>query len=237
MFREVALGLTVLLAAPQAAAAPALEEALAPLLEPGDLVFKGADSGPATQLAASWSDGDRRWGHVGIVLSPAKPGECPAEEQSTGAVQKQCNSDTIVVHADTGPGPGEEALPPGAVIGAVRAVSLDQFLGEADHAGLFRLQIGPEARAAMLDWAAEAARVHTPFDRGYSLASENSLYCTELVWRALSAGLGEDAVPQKSRRLGRVYVALSDLSQHPLAAEIADIDLTPAEDEDTDGAS
>ncbi len=229
MFREIALGLTVLLAPPAAAAAPALEEALAPLLAPGDLVFKGADSGPATQLAASWSDGDRRWGHVGIVLAVARPGACPAAKQSTGAVQKQCNSETIVVHADTGPGPGEEALPPGAVIGAVRAVPLNQFLGEADHAGLFRLQIGPEARAAMLDWAAEAARVHTPFDRGYSLASENSLYCTELVWRALSAGLGEDAVPQKSQRLGRVYIALSDLSQHPLAKEIADMNLSPAE--------
>lgn len=219
MLLKVAIGLAALLSAPLAWAGPSLETALAPLLEPGDLIFKGAGSGPATELAASWSTGDMRWGHVGIVLAVGNSAGCP----HNSPVQKQCSSGTIVVHADTGPGPGSRQQAPGEVIGEVRAVTLANFLGEASHAGVFRLKMDEGERAAMVNWAANSARAHTPFDRGYSLGSENSLYCTELVWRAMSAGLGEDALPRKSQRLGRVYVALSDLSGHTLAEEIAEI--------------
>uniref|UniRef100_UPI001F460F08 YiiX/YebB-like N1pC/P60 family cysteine hydrolase n=1 Tax=Henriciella aquimarina TaxID=545261 RepID=UPI001F460F08 len=148
--------------------------------------------------------GDKRWGHVGIVVAVA-----PA----------------IVVHADTGTGaPAHPAPAPGETVGEVRAVPLADFLGDVDHAGVFRLSLSPEARTRMIAWADEAAATHTPFDRGYSLESANNLYCTELVWRALSQGLGHDALPEKSHRLGRTYVALSDLSLHPLAQEVLEVD-------------
>lgn len=63
--------------------------------------------------------------------------------------------------------------------------------------------------------------VGMPFGRGFSLKSANSLYCSELVWRALSAGAGKDAVPLKSERFGRVYVSISDPSENDLAREAA----------------
>ncbi len=169
-------------------------------LEPGDLVFKGASTALWTQLAAGWSVGDKRWGHVGIVIS----------------VPPDRASEAIVVHADTGtsgPAPGEE-------IGEVRAVPLSAYLGDVDQVGLFRLELDDTGTSRMIAYASAVAAAHTPFDRGYSLDSANNLYCTELVWRAMSEALGHDAIPQKSHRMGRTYVALSDISRHPLATEV-----------------
>ena len=188
----------------EAPAPPAsMAAALAPALQPGDLVFKGASTALWTELAAQWSTGDRRWGHVGIVVSAPEAGGGPV----------------IIVHADTG-----VSDPAGETIGEVRGVPLDAFLGTADQAGVYRFALAPHERTRMINYAEKAARAHIPFDRGYSLDSANNLYCTELVWRALSEGLTRDALPQKSRRLGRTYVALSDLSMHPLAAEVTQVD-------------
>lgn len=184
---------------------------LAPELQPGDLVFKGASTAVWTELAARWSVGDKRWGHVGIVT----------------AVPDGCCGPIMVVHADTGTGDPDRIAGPGEEIGEVRAVPLSQFLSDVDQVGLFRLDMTPAEKSGMIDFAADAADQHIPFDRGYSLDSPNNLYCTELVWRAMSAGLGRDALPEKSHSMGRIYVALSDLSLHPLAREVFSLDDRP----------
>ena len=197
-----------------------MAESLCPFLQPGDLVFKGASTALWTEMAAAWSDErDRRWGHVGLVLTVRRQsGDSPE------TVRKKPDCSARIVHADTGTGAPGEAPIPGSDIGAVRTVDLPAFLGDADHAGSFRLDVSPAERVTMLAWAANQADHQTPFDRGYNLDSENNLYCTELIWRAMSAGLGHDAIPDKSTRMGRTYVALSDLSLHPLAREVAALD-------------
>ena len=173
-------------------------------LMPGDLIFKGADTALWTQLAAEWSDDrDRRWGHVGVVVSA----ECT-----------EADNQTQVVHADTGTGRAGAA--PGDEIGKVRSVSLAAFLSDVDTVGVFRLDISSDQRAKLVSWSKQAAHDEVPFDRGYSLESENNLYCTELVWRAMSFAIGGDAIPEKSVRLGRTYVSLSDLSQHRKVMQI-----------------
>ena len=218
MFRKVALSLATTLFVSQhvsgeAPAPPAgsLAEALEPQVREGDLVFKGASTAVWTELAARWSTGDKRWGHVGIVTR----------------VPEGCCDPIMIVHADTGTGDPARTAGPGEEIGEVRAVPLQQFLSDVDQVGLFRLDMSDDQKAALIAFADEAAANHTPFDRGYSLDSPNNLYCTELVWRAMSAGLGHDAIPEKSRSMGRVYVALSDLSQHPLAREVVSLDESP----------
>ena len=55
-----------------------------------------------------------------------------------------------------------------------------------------------------------------PFDAAFSLDTEEALYCTELVWRALTAAAGEDAAPRKTERVGRLFVAIDDLQASPL---------------------
>lgn len=188
MLRQIALAAGLVLAA-GAAQAQLSPEAL-PGLEAGDLLFKGAETGAGTRVAASWSLGDKRWGHVGIVADGGRS----------------------VIHADTGE-PGE--------VGAVRKVALADFLADVETLGIYEIHLTGEARAAYLAFA--DAAVGLPFDHGFSVRSENSLYCSELVWRAMTAGLGTDAIPEKSVRLGHTYVSVSDLSEHPLLRETATV--------------
>lgn len=188
MLRQVsfAAALALTTATAQAQLAPAS----LPALEAGDLLFKGAETGAGTRLAAGWSLGDKRWGHVGIIADGGQS----------------------VIHADTGE-PGE--------VGAVRKVALADFLADVETLGIYNIDLTGEARAKYLAFAESA--VGLPFDHGFSIRSENSLYCSELVWRAMSAGLGRDAIPKKSERLGRTYVSVSDLSDHPLLSESATV--------------
>ena len=171
------------------AGAQVLPEAAGPLA-PGELLFKGTGTGFGTRAAAAWSQGDRRWGHIGIVV-----------RGPDGALE--------VIHADTGAA-GED--------GEVRRVSLAKFLSDVTDLGVYDVDLTGPARAAYLAYADSA--VGLPFDHAFSLATDNSLYCSELIWRALSAGLGGDAVPEKSHRLGRVYVSVSDISENPHAHEL-----------------
>ena len=197
-----------------------MAENLCDVLQPGDLVFKGASTAIWTELAANWSDpADRRWGHVGLVL--AGRNQC-----GTGPVSGRflAPEPILIVHADTGTGNPAQAAAPGESVGKVRSVSLEDFLSDVDQVGIFRLKLSPDQRTRMLSYAGKAAEDDIPFDRGYNLASENNAYCTELIWRALSAGLEQDAIPVKSTRMGRTYVALSDLSLHPLAEEVMVLD-------------
>jgi len=171
-----------------------------PALRPGDLRFKDAGTATGTRIAAGRSLSDKRWGHVGIIVDDAD-----------GALS--------VIHADTGETAGEGAP------GAVRRVSLPAFLSDVSTLGHYTMALEGEGRDTYLTYAENM--VGLPFDRGCSLKSENSLYCSELVWRALSASAGADILPQKSVRFGRVYISLSDLSEHPLMREAAV--LPPAE--------
>ena len=162
-----------------------------PPVEAGDILFKGAGTGAGTQIAAIWSHGDKRWGHVGIAV--ADP-----------------DGSLSVIHADTG-------APRQA--GKVVRVSLADYLSDVSELGIYRIGLTGEARAAYLAYA-EAA-VGRPFDRAFSLDTDTSLYCTELIWRAMSEALGEDALPVKSERLGTVYISVSDVAGHPLLTEAA----------------
>lgn len=166
-----------------------------PQLTPGDLLFKGAESGAGTRIAAGWSLGDKRWGHVGIIAADG----------------------VSVIHADT----GENALR--GEPGEVRKVPLSDFIADATAIGHYTIFLTGSQRDAYLSYAESA--VGLPFDRGFSLGTTNSLYCSELVWRALSAGAGGDILPRKSERFGRVYVSVSDLSEHKLAQEMSIIAL------------
>ena len=188
MLRKVILAAGLIWAAGGAQAQ--LSPEVLPGLETGDLLFKGAETGAGTRVAAGWSLGDKRWGHVGIVADGGRS----------------------VIHADTGK-PGEA--------GAVRKVALADFLADVETLGIYEIDLTGEARAGYLAFAESA--VGLPFDHGFSVRSENSLYCSELVWRAMSAGLGRDAIPDKSERYGRIYVSVSDLSEHSLLRETATV--------------
>ncbi len=189
MLRQIIPALACLLIA-ATASAEILPSALPPV-EAGDLLFKGAGTGTGTQIAAIWSHGDKRWGHVGIAVA-----------NQDGSLS--------VIHADTG-APRQT--------GKVVRVSLADYLSDVSDLGVYHIDLTGPARTAYLAYAETV--VGRPFDRAFSLESDTSLYCTELVWRAMSAALGEDPLPAKSQRLGTDYISVSDLSGHPLLREAA----------------
>lgn len=150
---------------------------------PGDVIFKKGD-GLWGRLAARFSDNDDGYGHVGIV--------------------DQRDGELVVIHAGGDPATRN---------GRVQESRFSDFLGAARAAALYRPLLDEKGAGAELDYALAAVRRNAPFDAAFSLDTEEALYCTELVWRALSAGLGEDAAPEKSERGGKVYVAIDDLQE------------------------
>lgn len=112
----------------------------------------------------------------------------------------------IVIHAGGDPISRE---------GRVQRAALASFLERATVSALYRPALAEPQIAGALEFARRAADLGSPFDSDFSLETADRLYCTELIWRALSAGLGRDAVPEKSTRSGRVYVALDDLQRSP----------------------
>lgn len=197
MLSQVAFAAGLVLAAAVLPAAAQIAPADLQGLQAGDILFKGAGTASGTRVAAGWSNGDKRWGHTGIVVADG-PGRFS------------------VIHADTGEGRAG---------GEVRRVPLAEYLSDVSALGHYTVALTGEARMNYLAYAEKT--VGLPFDRRFSLESIDRLYCSELVWRALSAGTGEDILPDKSERFGRIYVSVSDLSGHPLLSE-SDV-VNPAE--------
>lgn len=167
--------------------------AIAAAAEPGDVLFKSDAGGFWGNMARAFSETDGRYGHVGVVARDAAGALC-------------------VIHAGGDPVSRE---------GRVRSDSLAGFLAGVEAAALYRARAKARARGAMLAYLEDAAARGAPFDRQFSLKTKDRLYCTELVWRALSAGVERDATPNKSVRAGRVYISLEDLQKSPHLREIA----------------
>lgn len=180
--------------APVPPAPPAiLAPVVLPGLKPGDVVFFSAPDFFWARMASRWSLPRYRHGHVGMVVD--------------------AGGRLLIVHA-TGS--------PLATDAHVVAVPLNDFLADATRVDVFRLDDAAAAvRATEKAKAFAAARL--PFDKAFSLESTDQLYCSELVWRALSAGYGRDIVPTKSRVAGNDAVLLSDLENAPQLHLIATV--------------
>jgi hypothetical protein len=144
-------------------------------LQDGDLVFRRGRDAIGRIVL---SHGDQpRFSHVGMIVR--------VEDQP------------LVVHA----------LPQTAGhAGGVRLESVEAFSSpmRASDAGYYRLQrLMPDQRLVIRRYLLEA--VGMPFDLRFEYTSDDALYCTELVLKALAAA-GVDL----TRSLGTVRVALLD---------------------------
>lgn len=151
-------------------------------LQAGDVVFLSAPRALWARLASQWSLPKYNHGHVGMVVM-GRDGQ------------------PMVIHA---------AGDPTRSHATVRAVSLAKFLEEAETAAVFRMKDRAAAPAAAAA-AAGFARRRIPFDTDFSLKSRDRLYCSEMIWRAMSAALHRDVVPRKYSDYGRLTIRLSDL--------------------------
>ena len=161
-------------------------------LEAGDVIFLSAPQALWARLASRWSLPQFKHGHVGMVVI-GRDGE------------------PLVVHASGDPTRSKAT---------VRAVSLGKFLEEAKTAAVFRMRDAAAARAAAAEVEGYARR-RMPFDTEFSLKSKNRLYCSEMVWRAMSTALRRDVVPKKAWDYGRPTIRLRDLEASPDLALVA----------------
>ncbi len=169
-----------------AASPPAFVGAALAAARPGDVLFK-AEPMFWARLAARFNADGEGFGHVGIVA-----------DGGDGAL--------IVIHAGGDPARAD---------GRVQEADFAVFLRSASEAALYRPQADETGVGVLIAYAAARAAQEAPFDRRFSLASADALYCTELVWRALSLAVGRDPVPEKTMRGADAYIALDDLAESP----------------------
>lgn len=100
----------------------------------------------------------------------------------------------------------------------VRWVNLTEFTAEADRVDILRPR---DAKLAMRSAAVAAGYQGLSFDSDFTLDTPDRLYCTELIWRAMSAAKGADIVPQKTRVLEKAYITLEALEMNSALEEIA----------------
>lgn len=159
-------------------------------VQSGDIIFIGGTD-IWTQMAAAFSENDDRFGHTGILL----------REGSTLSV---IEAGGFILGAEAG----------------VAATPAEDFIRGATDVAVFRPALSPDAREAMLDYARAAAKAALPFDRDWRLDTADEVYCTEFVWRALSAGTEGDPVPARTRAGSLEIIALDDLLASPLLEEV-----------------
>lgn len=142
------------------------------LLADGDIIFRKGRS--LVSEAVLTSDGQSPYSHVGII--------------------KIINDNVMVIHAVPSESPGEKDL--------VKIDALPLFLSydRASMAAIYRLdQIDKDAQACAIkasNIALSYAEQQIPFDNDFDLNTKDSLYCTEMVWRAYQ-GAGIDLVDGK----------------------------------------
>lgn len=171
---------------PSAGPATAVDVRSLGVLRDGDVIFLSAPDALWARMASAWSLPRYGHGHVGMI-----------------ALDRVGRP--LVVHAS-----GD----PTRRTATVRAVTVEKFLEEATAASVFRMRDAGRASIAARLAMAEARR-GTPFDTEFSLDNGERLYCSELVWKAMSGALGRDVVPRKAWAYARRVVRLSDLESSP----------------------
>lgn len=178
--------------APHARGAGVVDPAALGRLEAGDVIFLSAPKALWARLASEWSLPAYRHGHVGMIVI-GRDGR------------------PMVVHASGDPTRSKAT---------VRAVTVAKFLEEAETAAVFRMKNRAAAPVAAAQ-AASFARRRVLFDTDFSLKTKNKLYCSEMIWRAMSYALHRDTVPKKAIDYGRPTIRLRDLETSPDLALVA----------------
>lgn len=94
--------------------------------------------------------------------------------------------------------------------GTVRRDEWAVFSDQARHLAILRLD-DSIAAARVAEAASSMHGDALPFDFSFDLTRVEAVYCSELVWRALSHGLQHDPLPDKPRVQGRDAVLVENL--------------------------
>ncbi|MFO1186236.1 MAG: YiiX/YebB-like N1pC/P60 family cysteine hydrolase [Alphaproteobacteria bacterium] len=173
--------------------APELPPLMVPAVEAGDVVFIAVDRAFWSRAASRFSA--HGFGHVGI-----------AAHDEGGQL--------LIVHAGGSPSAGDAP---------VLAVPAEIFAREADRIAVYRPHASVAERISAGRVALDFVQAGAHFDAAFSLDTTDALYCSELVWRALSSALHRDIVPDKTWIVGLPGVSLADLERSPTLELVNDV--------------
>lgn len=186
------------------------------LLQDGDLVMRSDDDLESLTLQ-NFSDSDRTYSHAGIAF----------EEQGQ----------YVVYHSMAG---SENPS------GLMRKDPFDSFVNPAKKTGfgIFRYQLLENEKEKLHVMMKEHVLHKTPFDASFSLRTDDSLYCSEVIYKVLKASTGNRVVLPSStlinfqpKILGHKYkniflkqyeyISLDNLYLNPFCKEITRITYQP----------
>lgn len=159
-------------------------------LREGDIIFRSGHTW-LTALAEQLQPADEKvvFSHVGIITATSE--------------------DIAVIHASIDPHQEQSVV----------EEPLADFLekGNATYAVVYRLKTpNQEAQQAIAQAAKAYASAKVPFDAKFDLATEDQLYCSELIWRAYLAGgidLSDQGFESFSFPFSDRYITPDSLSQ------------------------
>ena len=150
-------------------------------LREGDLVFRRGQ-GLWSEVFAEASAHDRRFSHVGVLL------------RAGGSWQ--------VAHASAEDLTG---------VGCAAIEPLRTFLRDTSAFEIRRPRLEAVQLRQFVAMLRGAVRDRIPFDTGFSLATRERVYCTELVWLAWIQATGSDPLPRKTLWRGLAVVSIEDV--------------------------
>lgn len=133
------------------------------LLQDGDLIFRKGRS--LVSRIVLIADGNSPYSHIGIV--------------------KKSNGSVFVIHSV----PAEEEFEKDKI--KIEPVELFCRVDRCSEVAVYRISSADKnSLAPAIEYALTALKKHLPFDGNFDLTTDESLYCTELVWKAfLKSGI------------------------------------------------
>jgi len=115
--------------------------------------------------------------------------------------------------------------------GIVRDEPIESFIGHSREWALFAINTPDAMKAEIVKQACIFYESGIPFDLDFDLATDDKLYCTELVAKAINNAFGEELITPGMHIAGHPFYGLDDIYMHHLFHCLYDSSECPVEDE------
>ncbi len=172
-----------------------LADSVIALLHTGDVVLR-AGTGPFSYMLANINQKDKSYSHCGIVVIEA--------------------GYPFVYHCIGGEDNAEERL---------RRDSVSFFFSPARNMGIATVRYDMDAAALhrFTTIVHDYYKLRPVFDPKFDLTTDNELYCSEFVYKAVTKAVNDTGYLPKSYGYNRAYIGIDDLYMNPHASIIYNI--------------